>query len=142
MKLTQFLQVNFKLCEINANLRQVCKFSKGKNTRILAFNTTTFLFLTQQYFFFQHNEINAITDSIRIKYFGFSRMFLTASVIPATRNPFNMTCLPLSLFKSSYTFETVIAFTGFSVDNFKSTFNVVTSRLGSASNISLMQLVK
>ena len=34
MKLMQFPQVNFKLYQINANLRQVCKFSKGKNKNI------------------------------------------------------------------------------------------------------------
>ena len=53
-----------------------------------------------------------------------------------------MTCLPLSLFKCSYTFETILACIGFSVDNFKSTFIVVLSRLGSASNASVIQLVK
>ena len=31
--------MDFKLYEINANLRQVCKFSNGKNTRILVYNT-------------------------------------------------------------------------------------------------------
>ena len=51
MKLTRFPEVDFKLHEINANLSQVCKFSKGKNTRILVYNTTVVLFLTQQYFF-------------------------------------------------------------------------------------------
>ena len=51
MKLTRFPRVDFKLYEINANLRQICKFSKGKNTRILVYNTTIVLFLTQQYFF-------------------------------------------------------------------------------------------
>ena len=55
----QFPQVDFKLYEINKNVRQECKFSKGKNTRILAFYTKTFLFLTQQYFFStQRNQLS------------------------------------------------------------------------------------
>ena len=37
---------------INANLRQVCKFSKGRNTRILVNNTTIVFFLTQTIVFF------------------------------------------------------------------------------------------
>ena len=45
VKLTRLPQVDFKLYEINANLRQVSKFRKGKNTRILVYNTTTVLFL-------------------------------------------------------------------------------------------------
>ena len=118
MELIRFPQVDFKLYEINANLRQLCKYSKGKNTRILVYNATIVLFLTQQYIF-QHNEINSIIDSIRVKSrFGFSRIFFTACVIPAARYSFNMTCLLLSLFKCSYTFETVLACIGFSVNNF------------------------
>ena len=66
MKLTCPPQANFKLHEINTNLRQVCKFSKGENARILVYNTTIVLFLTQQYFFWQ-NEINSIIDSLRIR---------------------------------------------------------------------------
>ena len=42
----------FQVYEINANPRQVCRFSKGKNTRILVYNVTIAFFLTQQYFFF------------------------------------------------------------------------------------------
>ena len=112
MKLMQFLRVDFKLYEINTNVRQECKFSKGKNTRILAFYTKTFLFLTHQYFF------------------------------STQRNQLNMTCMSLSLFKCLNSFETTLARTGFSVDNFKSTFTVLTSRLGSAINTSVMQSVK
>ena len=37
--------MDFKLYEINANLRQVCKFSKGKNTRILVYNNNSFILL-------------------------------------------------------------------------------------------------
>ena len=43
MNLMQFPQVGFKLYEINTNLRQVCKFSEGKNTRILVYNTISFV---------------------------------------------------------------------------------------------------
>ena len=77
--------------EINANLRQVCKFSKRKNTRMLVYNATIVLLLTQQYFFFQYNEIKSIIDSIWISpELGFSRIFFTAFVIPAALNPFNI----------------------------------------------------
>ena len=138
MKLMRFPQVDLKLYEINANLTQVCKLSQGKNTRILVYNTKIVFFLTQQYFF-QHNGINSVIHSVRINSrFWILSYFLTASVIPATQYPFNMTCLPLSLFKCSYTFENVLSWIGFSVDNFKSAFTVVTSHQGSACHASVM----
>ena len=81
MNLMQFPQVGFKLYEINTNLRQVCKFSEGKNTRILVYNTISFVSNTTV-FFFQHNEINPIINLIRIfnPDFWFSCIFFTASV--------------------------------------------------------------
>ena len=51
MNLMQFPQVGFKLYEINTNLRQVCKFSEGKNTRILVYNTISFVSNTTVFFF-------------------------------------------------------------------------------------------
>ena len=88
MKLKRLLQVDFKLYQINANLKQVCKFSKGKNTRILVYNTTIVLFLTHQHSF-QHHEINSIIDSIRIK----SRFW----ILPYFLYSFRYTCCSKSV---------------------------------------------
>ena len=77
--------------EINANLRQVCKFSKRKNTRMLVYNATIVLLLTQQYFFFsiQRNQINNRFNMDKSRTWILP-YFFTAFVIPAALNPFNI----------------------------------------------------
>ena len=103
MKLMRFPQ-DFKLYEINANLRQVCKFSKGKNTRILVYNTTIVLFLTQQYFV-KHNEINPIINSIKVK----SRLW----ILPYFLYSFPYTCCSKSVqydLVSFITFQILVFF--------------------------------
>ena len=71
----------------------------------------------------------------------FNWIFRT-SVIPAAPKAFKIVCFPSSVFKNWYTLHTVFASSSFKVDNFKSTFMVVTSRFGSSNMASVIHVVK